>query len=81
MNNRRNGVPGGRENARPGGPEVADLSTDVRVWKVNKVKSKKAPYQLRWIVAGKVKTANFAGSNLVRRTPTAQCRSRPSWSP
>ncbi|MFD8390514.1 tyrosine-type recombinase/integrase [Streptomyces sp. NPDC059680] len=36
------------------------LSTDVRVWKVNKVNSKRAPYQLRWTVAGKVKTASFS---------------------
>lgn len=35
------------------------LSTDVRVWKINQVRSKRAPYQLRWTVAGKVKTASF----------------------
>lgn len=66
MNNRRNGAPGGRESARPEGPEAADLSTDVRVWKVNKVKSKKAPYQLRWTVAGKVKTASFTTDALAQ---------------
>lgn len=40
-------------------PEELNLSTDVRVWKVGKVKSKKAPHQLRWKVAGKVHTASF----------------------
>ncbi|MER5504171.1 site-specific integrase [Streptomyces sp. NPDC002766] len=51
---------GARANGRPApAPEDATLSTDVRVWKVGKVKSKKAPHQLRWIVAGKVHTASF----------------------
>ncbi|WP_367131393.1 MULTISPECIES: tyrosine-type recombinase/integrase [Streptomyces] len=40
------------------------LSTDVRVWKVSKVASKSAPYQLRWVVAGKVWHASFATSLL-----------------
>lgn len=42
------------------GTEKPTLSTDVRVWKVGKVRSKKAPHQLRWKVAGKVHTASFA---------------------
>lgn len=48
---------------RRGCPPTSDepvLSTDVRVWKVNKVRSKRAPYQVRWTVAGKVKSASFA---------------------
>ncbi|WP_374200596.1 tyrosine-type recombinase/integrase [Streptomyces sp. ATCC 21386] len=62
MNHRKaSEAPGARNSGRPSGPETLTptLSTDVRVWKVNKVKSKKAPYQLRWTVAGKVKTASF----------------------
>ncbi len=62
MNHRKaSETPGARNSGRPSGPEAPApaLSTDVRVWKVNKVKSKKAPYQLRWTVAGEVKTASF----------------------
>ncbi|MEV1023516.1 site-specific integrase [Streptomyces sp. NPDC050264] len=51
---------GARESERPSGAQEPHLSTDVRVWKVNRVRSKRAPYQLRWVVAGKVKTASFA---------------------
>ncbi|MEU0780972.1 site-specific integrase [Streptomyces sp. NPDC006173] len=62
MNNRKNSeTTGARNSGRPLGLEAAapELSTDVRVWKVNRVKSKRAPYQLRWVVAGRVKTASF----------------------
>ncbi|MFA3840749.1 tyrosine-type recombinase/integrase [Streptomyces aureus] len=51
---------GARESGRPPASEEPTLSTDVRVWKINQVRSKRAPYQLRWTVAGKVKTASFA---------------------
>ncbi|WP_327578486.1 tyrosine-type recombinase/integrase [Streptomyces sp. NBC_00145] len=51
---------GARESGRPPASEEPILSTDVRVWKINQVRSKRAPYQLRWVVAGKVKTASFA---------------------
>ncbi|MET7538279.1 site-specific integrase [Streptomyces sp. NPDC005507] len=51
---------GARESGRPPAAEAPTLSTDVRVWKINQVRSKRAPYQLRWTVAGKVKTASFA---------------------
>ncbi|MFJ3501305.1 tyrosine-type recombinase/integrase [Streptomyces sp. NPDC090135] len=51
---------GARKSGRPPVSEAATLSTDVRVWKVSQVRSKKAPYQLRWKVAGRVKTASFA---------------------
>ncbi|MFE6959920.1 tyrosine-type recombinase/integrase [Streptomyces sp. NPDC057696] len=51
---------GARESGRPPAAEEPTLSTDVRVWKINQVRSKRAPYQLRWTVAGKVKTASFA---------------------
>ncbi|MFI8400919.1 tyrosine-type recombinase/integrase [Streptomyces sp. NPDC085463] len=51
---------GARTSGRPLVSEAATLSTDVRVWKVSQVRSKKAPYQLRWKVAGRVKTASFA---------------------
>ncbi|MDW4904581.1 site-specific integrase [Streptomyces sp. ADMS] len=40
------------------------MSTDVRVWKVGKISSKTAPYQLRWVVAGKLRYASFATSAL-----------------
>ncbi|QDN90154.1 MULTISPECIES: site-specific integrase [unclassified Streptomyces] len=56
----RNSSMGTRESGRPPAAEEPTLSTDVRVWKINQVRSKRAPYQLRWIVAGKVKTASFA---------------------
>ncbi|WP_455772003.1 tyrosine-type recombinase/integrase [Streptomyces phaeochromogenes] len=62
MNHRKaSETPGARDSGRPSGLEVSapTLSTDVRVWKVNRVKSKKAPYQLRWTVAGKVKASSF----------------------
>ncbi|MFC9317427.1 tyrosine-type recombinase/integrase [Streptomyces nigra] len=51
---------GAREGGRPAVAEESALSTDVRVWKVNQVRSKRAPYQVRWTVAGKVKSASFA---------------------
>ncbi|MFJ4985086.1 tyrosine-type recombinase/integrase [Streptomyces sp. NPDC088732] len=47
---------------RGGHPEKRDeptLSTDVRVWKVSRISSKRAPHQLRWVVAGKVWHATF----------------------
>ncbi|MFH8731602.1 tyrosine-type recombinase/integrase [Streptomyces sp. NPDC017964] len=50
---------GARESGRPPAVEEPTLSTDVRVWKINQVRSKRAPHQLRWTVAGKVKTASF----------------------
>ncbi|MFE7209301.1 tyrosine-type recombinase/integrase [Streptomyces sp. NPDC057611] len=56
----RNNSKGARESGRPPAAEEPTLSTDVRVWKINQVRSKRAPYQLRWLVAGKVKTASFA---------------------
>ncbi|MFB7755135.1 hypothetical protein ACFC18_36885 [Streptomyces sp. NPDC056121] len=51
---------GARKSGRPPAAEEPTLSTDVRVWKINQVRSKRAPYQLRWTVVGKVKTASFA---------------------
>ncbi|MFE6801552.1 tyrosine-type recombinase/integrase [Streptomyces sp. NPDC057681] len=51
---------GARESGRPPVPDEPTFSTDVRVWKINQVRSKRAPYQLRWVVAGKVNTASFA---------------------
>ncbi|MFE4961660.1 tyrosine-type recombinase/integrase [Streptomyces sp. NPDC056660] len=56
----RNNSKGTREIGRSPAADEPTLSTDVRVWKINQVRSRKAPYQLRWIVAGKVKTASFA---------------------
>ncbi|MFI1440923.1 tyrosine-type recombinase/integrase [Streptomyces fructofermentans] len=59
MTNRDNSK-GVRESGRPPAAAEPTLSTDVRVWKINQVRSKRAPCQLRWIVAGKVKTASFS---------------------
>ncbi|MDI3344368.1 site-specific integrase [Streptomyces sp. AJ-1] len=62
MSQRKTGTAtGARESGRPSRATSTTpaLSTDVRVWKVNKVRSKKAPYQIRWTVAGKVKAASF----------------------
>ncbi|GGJ36626.1 tyrosine-type recombinase/integrase [Streptomyces brasiliensis] len=57
----RNNSKGARVSGRPpAAAEEPTLSTDVRVWKINRVRSKRAPYQLRWLVAGKVKTSSFA---------------------
>ncbi|WP_420823977.1 tyrosine-type recombinase/integrase [Streptomyces roseifaciens] len=54
------------------------LSTDVRLWKVSKVNSKRAPYQLRWTVVGEVKTASFATVTLAdsRRSELWQAMKR-----
>jgi integrase len=51
---------GARVSGRLSALDDLTLSTDVRVWSVTKVRSKRAPYQLRWVVAGKVKTASFS---------------------
>ncbi|MFI0962933.1 tyrosine-type recombinase/integrase [Streptomyces sp. NPDC021080] len=56
----RDNSKGVRESGRPPAAAEPTLSTDVRVWKINQVRSKRAPYQLRWIIAGKVKTASFS---------------------
>ncbi|MFF6976235.1 tyrosine-type recombinase/integrase [Streptomyces sp. NPDC008343] len=65
MNDRKaSAIPGAREGERPAEPEEPTLSTDVRVWKVSKISSKTAPYQLRWVVAGKVRHATFTTSAL-----------------
>ncbi|MFG2708461.1 tyrosine-type recombinase/integrase [Streptomyces sp. NPDC048386] len=65
MNDRKtSAIPGAREGERPAAPEEPTLSTDVRVWKVSKISSKTAPYQLRWVVAGKVRHATFTTSAL-----------------
>lgn len=65
MNDRKaSAIPGAREGERPAAPEEPTLSTDVRVWKVSKISSKTAPYQLRWVVAGKVCHATFTTSAL-----------------
>ncbi|MFD7235085.1 tyrosine-type recombinase/integrase [Streptomyces syringium] len=62
MNHRKNGgAAGARSGGRPAAPpDEPVLSTAVRLWKVSKVNSKRAPYQLRWTVNGEVKTASFA---------------------
>ncbi|MFF3647355.1 tyrosine-type recombinase/integrase [Streptomyces sp. NPDC002181] len=42
------------------GLDPAGFSLDVRLWNVTKAQSKTRPYQLRWIVAGKVSSKTFA---------------------
>ncbi|MCB5177806.1 site-specific integrase [Streptomyces sp. SMC 277] len=55
-----------------------ELSTDVRIWNISPVRSKSAPFQLRWKVAGRVKTASFATHALAdsRRSQLRQAMSR-----
>ncbi|GAA2627967.1 hypothetical protein [Streptomyces vastus] len=65
MNDRKvSAIPGARKGERPAAPEEPTLSTDVRVWKVSKIASKTAPYQLRWVVAGRVRHTTFKTSAL-----------------
>ncbi|MFF8310442.1 hypothetical protein [Streptomyces lydicus] len=71
MNDRKvSAMLGAREGERPASPEEPMLSTDVRVWRVGKISSKTAPYQLRWVVAGKVRHATFMTSALCRKPPS-----------
>ncbi|WP_405422928.1 tyrosine-type recombinase/integrase [Streptomyces erythrochromogenes] len=51
---------GAHGSGRPGGLFTEELSTNVRLWKIMQIRSKRAPYQLRWTVDGRVKTASFA---------------------
>ncbi|WTR25257.1 site-specific integrase [Streptomyces canus] len=69
---------GARGGERPEGSQERILSNDVRIWGVSKVRSKSAPYQLRWIVAGSRCYASFATSALAdnRRTELRQAMRR-----
>ncbi|MFD7606527.1 tyrosine-type recombinase/integrase [Streptomyces mirabilis] len=49
---------------RPHGEAKPGYSLDVRLWKVTKVNRKARPYQLRWVVGGKVSSATFTTSAL-----------------
>ncbi|MFE1988271.1 MULTISPECIES: hypothetical protein [Streptomyces] len=49
---------------RPHGEAKPGYSLDIRLWKVTKVNRKARPYQLRWVVGGKVNSATFATSAL-----------------
>ncbi|MFF6940758.1 tyrosine-type recombinase/integrase [Streptomyces lavendulae] len=61
MNHRKaKQVPGPRESGGPAASAEPTLTTDVRIWKISKISSKSAPYQLRWVVAGNVCHASFA---------------------
>ncbi|MGW4491352.1 tyrosine-type recombinase/integrase [Streptomyces sp. NPDC004376] len=51
---------GAHASERPEGEKERTFSNDVRVWGISKVRSKSAPYQLRWIVAGERQYASFA---------------------
>ncbi|WP_331716835.1 hypothetical protein [Streptomyces sp. 3214.6] len=42
------------------GSDPDEFSLDVRLWNVTKAQSKTRPYQLRWIVGGKVSSKTFA---------------------
>ncbi|WP_066951236.1 tyrosine-type recombinase/integrase [Streptomyces lushanensis] len=60
MNHRKTDRTGSHSSEGPSEAQEPTLSTDVRVWKISRITSKKAPYQLRWVVAGEVKHASFA---------------------
>ncbi|WP_329198301.1 MULTISPECIES: tyrosine-type recombinase/integrase [unclassified Streptomyces] len=61
MTNRKTAnVPGPRKSGGPVPTAELTLTTDVRIWKISKLSSKSAPYQLRWVVAGQVRHATFA---------------------
>ncbi|MEU1674369.1 tyrosine-type recombinase/integrase [Streptomyces roseifaciens] len=49
---------------RPHGEARPGYSLDIRLWKVTKVNRKARPYQLRWVVGGRVSSATFATSAL-----------------
>ncbi|MEV7417507.1 site-specific integrase [Streptomyces sp. NPDC089919] len=55
MSNSTDSGPEQNGNSSPEG-----FSLDVRLWKVTKAQSKTRPYQLRWLVAGKVSSKTFA---------------------
>ncbi|MEV7500052.1 hypothetical protein [Streptomyces sp. NPDC093018] len=63
---------------RPHGEARPGFSLDVRLWKVTKVDRKARPYQLRWVVGGKVSSATFATSALAesRRSELRQAMRR-----
>lgn len=63
---------------RPHGEAKPGYSLDVRLWKVTKVNRKARPYQLRWVVGGKVSSATFATSALAenRRSELRQAMRR-----
>ncbi|MFF9035022.1 tyrosine-type recombinase/integrase [Streptomyces sp. NPDC014892] len=69
---------GAHESGRPEGNEERTFSSDVRVWGISKVRSKSAPYQLRWLVAGNRCYASFATSTLAdnRRSELRQAMRR-----
>ncbi|MGY3204073.1 tyrosine-type recombinase/integrase [Streptomyces sp. TE5632] len=63
---------------RPHGEARPGYSLDIRLWKVTKVNRKARPYQLRWVVGGKVSSATFATSALAesRRSELRQAMRR-----
>ncbi|MFD5860955.1 tyrosine-type recombinase/integrase [Streptomyces chartreusis] len=63
---------------RPHGEARSGYSLDIRLWKVTKVDRKARPYQLRWVVGGKVSSATFATSALAesRRSELRQAMRR-----
>ncbi|MGW7645058.1 tyrosine-type recombinase/integrase [Streptomyces bobili] len=63
---------------RPHGEARPGYSLDVRLWKVTKVNRRARPYQLRWVVGGKVSSATFATSALAesRRSELRQAMRR-----
>ncbi|MFD4998068.1 tyrosine-type recombinase/integrase [Streptomyces buecherae] len=69
---------GAHGNEHPEGAKEREFSNDVRVWRVGKVRSKSAPYQLRWVVAGEVRHASFATFTLAdnRRSELRQAMRR-----
>lgn len=51
---------GAHGSERPEGSKERVFSNDVRLWGISKVRSKSAPHQLRWLVAGNKCHASFA---------------------
>lgn len=69
---------GAHGSERPDGRKEHAFSNDVRVWGISRVKSKSAPYQLRWVVAGNRCYASFSTSALAdnRRSELRQAMRR-----
>ena len=77
-NSTNSATQGARYRERPDGDKERVFSNDVRVWGISKVRSKSAPYQLRWVVAGNRCYASFATLTLAdnRRSELRQAMRR-----
>ena len=71
MSNHRNQQANGNDGSTVGEPPSQGKTFDVRVWRVKKIPSKRAgakrnaaTYRVRWVVAGRTFSANFATTAL-----------------